>query len=293
MELIKPLKSEHDMYLLLSWIVDSCDLDISLSIQKYGCLKTLEKLQTNFNPKYVKRLKTINSFKDLKEILLKNEIQYISKIDPKWPKKLNDLFEFEPLGLFFKGDFNILEKNCISIVGTRKASSEGITTATEIAFDLARLDFAVISGGAIGIDSSCHHGTLIADGYVVSIQANGLNKFYPSKNADLFRKVLKKGLILSEYPPYRSPTKISFLHRNRLIAALSNATVVIEAQKISGALSTARYASKLGRHLLSVPGSIYSENSAGTNELIKNREAEVVTNSQDILEMVSPIGANI
>ena len=263
--MFKSLKSEHDMYLLLSWIVDSCDLDISLSIQKYGCLKTLEKLQTNFNSKYVKRLKTINSFKDLKEILLKNDIQYISKIDPKWPKKLNDLFEFEPLGLFFKGDFNILEKNCISIVGTRKASSEGITTATEIAFDLARLDFAVISGGALGIDSSSHHGALIADGYVVSIQANGLNKLYPSKNADLFRKVLKKGLILSEYPPFRLPTKISFLHRNRLIAGLSKATVVVEAQKISGALSTARYASKLGRNGRLAFESRYAATTMATN----------------------------
>ncbi|MFM7138832.1 MAG: DNA-processing protein DprA, partial [Actinomycetes bacterium] len=100
------------------------------------------------------------------------------------------------------------------------------------------------------------------------------------------------GLLISEYPPYRNANKISFLHRNRLIAALSIATLVIEAGEISGALSTARYATKLNRFLMAIPGSILTKSSLGTNDLIRNREAELVSDVKQILQVISPIGVN-
>ena len=286
---LSDVTDENDCYLILSWICDSCDLEIEKLIRKSGPFNTLEQIN---NKKYLNRLKNIDSLKSLKKHLDLNEINYISKIDSKWPSQLNDLSHLEPLGLFYKGKFEYLINKSIAIVGTRKSSSEGNMISTEIAFDLANKNFNIVSGGAIGIDFAAHHGALVANGVTISIQASGLNKLYPSKNLDQFQNIAKKGLLLSEYPPDRGATKISFLHRNRLIAAIALATLVIEAGEISGALSTARYATKLNRNLMAFPGSIFSKSSQGTNELIRNREAELVSDLDHILQIISPIGVN-
>ena len=289
MIILSQIQDEKDLYLLLSWIIDSCDSEISYGISKFGLKKTIESLS---NTKYKKRLKEIESINKLKETLDLNQINYISRIDQNWPKQLQDLKHIEPLGLFFKGNFEYILNKSLAIVGTRKSTYEGNMIATEIAFDLANTGLNIISGGAIGIDHAAHHGALIANGTTIAVQAAGLNKLYPSKNIDTFNKIINNGLLISEYPPYRNANKISFLHRNRLIAALSIGTLVIEAGEISGALSTARYATKLNRFLMAIPGSILSKSSLGTNELIRNREAELVSDVKQILQVISPIGVN-
>ena len=289
MIILSQIQDEKDLYLLLSWIIDSCDSEISHGISKFGLKKTIESLS---NTKYKKRLKEIESINKLKESLELNQINYISRIDQNWPKQLQDLKHIEPLGLFFKGNFEYILNKSLAIVGTRKSTYEGNMIATEIAFDLANTGLNIISGGAIGIDHAAHHGALIANGTTIAVQAAGLNKLYPSKNIDTFNKIINNGLLISEYPPYRNANKISFLHRNRLIAALSIGTLVIEAGEISGALSTARYATKLNRFLMAIPGSILSKSSLGTNELIRNREAELVSDVKQILQVISPIGVN-
>jgi DNA processing protein len=195
-----------------------------------------------------------------------------------------------PFGIFFKGDIDLLHQESISIVGTRKSSIYGNSIAGEFAFDLTSIGFNIISGGAIGIDTASHHGALNAQGKTICVQANGLHKFYPSKNDFLFEKIIKNGLMISEYPPGRNPTKNYFLDRNRIIAALSKSTMVVEAAEISGALSTVRHALRMQRLVLAVPGSIHSKSSVGTNELIRNREAESVTNLQQVLELILPLG---
>ena len=286
---LSQIHDEKDLYLLLSWIIDSCDSEISYGISKFGLKKTIESLS---NTKYKKRLKEIESINKLKETLDLNQINYMSRIDQNWPKQLQDLKHVEPLGLFFKGNFEYILNNSLAIVGTRKSTYEGNMIATEIAFDLANTGLNIISGGAIGIDHAAHHGALIANGTTIAVQAAGLNKLYPSKNIDTFNKIINNGLLISEYPPYRNASKISFLHRNRLIAALSIGTLVIEAGEISGALSTARYATKLNRILMAIPGSILSKSSLGTNELIRNRVAELVSDVKQILQVISPIGVN-
>ncbi len=289
MDNLSDVTAEKDAYLILSWICDSCDLEIENSIKKLGPYNTLKLIK---NKKYLNRLKNIESLKILKKQLDLTEIHYISQIDSKWPAQLNDLNNLVPLGLFYRGKIEYLINKSIAIVGTRKSSSEGNMISTEIAFDLANKNFNVVSGGAIGIDHAAHHGALVANGITVSIQASGLNKLYPSKNIDLFQNIAKTGLLLSEYPPDRGATKINFLHRNRLIAAIASATLVIEAGEISGALSTARYATKLNRNLMAFPGSIFSKSSQGTNELIRNREAELVSELNHVLQIISPIGVN-
>ncbi len=285
----KEIKDEKDLYLLLSWIIDSYDIQISQEILKFGIERVINSLT---NAKYLKRLKEIESIEELKESLELNEINYVSRIDSNWPKQLKDLNNIEPLGLFFKGKFNCFSKNSIAIVGTRKSTAEGNMISTEIAFDLAKKGINIVSGGAIGIDHAAHHGALIANGATIAVQAAGLKKLYPTKNIETFNKIMENGLLISEYPPNRNANKISFLHRNRIIAALSLGTLVIEAGEISGALSTARYATNLNRILMAIPGSILSKSSFGTNELIRNREAELVTDVKQILTLLSPIGVN-
>ena len=286
---LNEIKQEEDLYLLLSWITDSCDQEMSQQISNRGILKVFSAIT---NSKYLRRLKEIGSINELKEILQASKINYISKIDPNWPKQLLDLRQIEPIGLFYKGNFEIINNKSIAIVGTRKSSSEGNMISTEIAFDLARSGLNIISGGAIGIDNAAHQGALIANGVTISIQAAGLNKLYPSKNNETFNKIIKTGIMISEYPPNRISSKINFLHRNRLIAALSIGTIVIEAGKVSGALSTARYATKLNRILMAIPGSILSKSSIGTNDLIRNREAELIIDVKQILNLISPIGVD-
>lgn len=286
---LNEIKQEEDLYLLLSWITDSCDQEMCQQISNRGILKVISAIT---NSKYLRRLKEIESINKLKEILEASKISYISKIDPNWPKQLLDLRQIEPIGLFYKGNFEIINNKSIAIVGTRKSSSEGNMISTEIAFDLARSGLNIISGGAIGIDNAAHQGALIANGVTISIQAAGLNKLYPSKNNETFNKIIKTGIMISEYPPNRISSKINFLHRNRLIAALSIGTIVIEAGKVSGALSTARYATKLNRILMATPGSILSKSSIGTNDLIRNREAELVIDVKQILNLISPIGVD-
>jgi DNA processing protein len=292
---IKNINTEDDAFLALSWISDICDLDTYKLITKFGATETLNLINQN-NPRNVidkrrkNRLANLEDIQELKYILKQNSISYLSANDANWPKSLMDLGFNMPLGLFFKGDIDLLHQENVSIVGTRKSSIYGNSIAGEFAFDLASMGFSVVSGGAIGIDTSSHHGALNAQGKTICVQANGLHRLYPSKNKFLFEKIIENGLIISEYPPGRNPTKNYFLDRNRIIAALSKSTMVVEAAEISGALSTVRHALRMQRLVLAVPGSIHSKSSVGTNELIRNREAESVTNLQQVLELILPLG---
>ena len=289
------INTEEDAYLALSWISDVCDLETYRLITKFGALETLNLINQNnprnaFEKRRKNRLETLGDIQELKHVLKRYSINYLSAIDANWPKSLIDLGFNIPLGIFFKGDIDLLHQESISIVGTRKSSIYGNSIAGEFAFDLASIGFNVVSGGAIGIDTASHHGALNAQGKTICVQANGLHKFYPSKNDFLFEKIIKNGLMISEYPPGRNPTKNYFLDRNRIIAALSKSTMVVEAAEISGALSTVRHALRMQRLVLAVPGSIQSKSSVGTNELIRNREAESVTNLQQVLELILPLG---
>jgi DNA processing protein len=288
-------KTEEDAYLALSWISDVCDLETYRLITKFGAIETLNLINQNnprnaFEKRRKNRIETIGDIQELKYVLKRYSINYLPAIDANWSKSLIDLGFNMPLGIFFKGDIDLLHQESISIVGTRKSSIYGNSIAGEFAFDLASIGFNVVSGGAIGIDTASHHGALNAQGKTICVQANGLHKFYPSKNDFLFEKIIKNGLMISEYPPGRNPTKNYFLDRNRIIAALSKSTMVVEAAEISGALSTVRHALRMQRLVLAVPGSIHSKSSVGTNELIRNREAESVTNLQQVLELILPLG---
>ena len=142
----------------------------------------------------------------------------------------------------------------------------------------------------MGIDVIAHHSTLLAKGTTICVQANGLDNFYPKANQELISRIVDNGAVVSEYPPGRPPGKSQFLERNRIIAALAGGVVVVEAPKISGSLSTANHASKISRMVMAFPGEVSSDNSTGTNELIKTKQAEIITNYLDVIELLAPLG---
>jgi DNA processing protein len=292
---ILKVTTEEEALLVLSWISDSCDIELANSIKESRLIENTNQLiglipQKPQEIKRKKRLELIQKIDQIQQTLQNLGITFISKINSNYPPRLKDLGKIAPYGLYVYGDLNTFEQRSLAVVGTRKSNAQGNMLAGEISFDLASKNIVIISGGAIGIDTASHHGALNAGGKTITVQANGLNKLYPSKNDYLFSKIKECGLIVSEYPPGRAPTKNSFLERNRLIASLSDATLVVQAPEISGALSTARYATKLGRPLMAFPGEVGDKSSEGTNELIRTREAESVLNVNHILEILLPIG---
>src|SRR5579864_8992102 len=151
---------------------------------------------------------------------------------------------------------------------------------------LAERGWAVISGGAFGIDAAAHRGALGADGVTVVLLAGGLSYAYPKGHHDLFAAIAGQGVLVSEWPPDRAPTRPGFLVRNRVIAALSCGTVVVEAALRSGALNTARHAYGQGRPLMAVPGPVTSQQSAGCHEAIREWGAVCVTGARDVMELL-------
>ena len=212
--------------------------------------------------------------------------------DAEWPTQLDDLADARPLLLWARGtaDLRLTCVNSVSMVGSRAATGYGNHVAVEMAAALSESGVGVVSGGAFGIDASSHRGALAADGATVAVLAGGLEFGYPRSHSELFLAIAAQGLVLSECPPERGPTRPGFLIRNRIIAALSRGTVVVEAALRSGALNSARHARELCRQVMAVPGPVTSEQSAGCHELIRDYGAMCVTCAGDVLEHVGLAG---
>ena len=212
--------------------------------------------------------------------------------DPEWPTQLDDLGTVRPLLLWLRGcgDLRLSCVSSVAMVGARAATGYGNHVAVEMAAGLAERDLGIVSGGAFGIDASAHRGALAADGVTVAVLAGGLEFGYPRGHTDLFVAIARQGVLVSECPPDRGPTRPGFLIRNRLIAALSRGTVVVEAALRSGALNSARHARELCRPVMAVPGPVTSEQSAGCHELIRDFGAMCVTCASDVLQHVCPPG---
>jgi DNA processing protein len=176
-----------------------------------------------------------------------------------------------------------------AIVGTRAATAYGEHVAAELSAGLVERDVAVVSGGAYGVDGAAHRAALAAEGITVAVLAGGLDVLYPAGHSALLHRISQEGLVVSEYPPGVRPARHRFLTRNRLVAALSGATVVVEAALRSGAASTAAWARALGRVVCAVPGPITSTASAGCHALVRSG-AELVTRADEIVEIVGRAG---
>ncbi|MDR0738787.1 MAG: DNA-processing protein DprA [Oscillospiraceae bacterium] len=205
--------------------------------------------------------------------------------DFRYPKLLKEIRN-PPCVLYCKSqkfDFSKKAFVSVSMVGTRAASEYGLDTAYKLAFKLAKNDITVVSGGALGIDSAAHKGALDANGKTVAVLGCGINCKYLAKNELLREKIFEKGAILSEFPANFPAVPRNFPLRNRIISGISLGTIVVEADKRSGSLITARLALKQNRDLFSVPGGIFNKTSTGTNLLIKHG-AKPLLSVQDILK---------
>lgn len=215
--------------------------------------------------------------------------------DDLWPAQLADLGIQEPLCLWWRGMEQPLPgaARCVALVGSRDSTSYGASVTGDLAYSLSQRGFTVVSGGAYGIDAHAHRAALAGGSGAVptiAVMAGGVDRFYPSGNEDLLRAVCNQGAVLAEVPPGSAPTRYRFLQRNRLIAALSAVTVVVEARWRSGALNTAHHAETLGRAVGAVPGSVHSANSAGCHRLLRDGGAICVTDAGEIAELASPSG---
>lgn len=207
--------------------------------------------------------------------------------DRDWPAGLDDLGVHAPLALWALSPSVPLPRfeRSVALVGSRSSTDYGQRVTTEMSCGLADRGFAIVSGGAAGIDGIAHRGALVSGGSTVAVLAGGLDRLYPAANVDLLHRIAREGVVLAEMPCGARPMAARFLKRNRLIAALSRVTVVVEAASRSGAANTAAHAAQLGRPLGAVPGSVYSGLSAGTHTILRETDAVLVRNAADVAEL--------
>ncbi|MCW3494293.1 DNA-processing protein DprA [Microbacterium sp. SSM24] len=215
-------------------------------------------------------------------------VAIITRADSDWPGQLDDLGMHAPHCLWVRGDRGLLAqlRPSVAIVGARAATSYGDHVALELSADLAGGGIPVISGGAYGIDGAAHRAALGVGGRTVALLAGGVDRSYPAGHSGLIEGIAATGAVVSEVPCGAAPTKWRFLQRNRLIAALSDATIVVEAGWRSGSLNTAGHAASLSRRLGAVPGPVTSAASAGTHRLLREFDAACITSAADVRELL-------
>ncbi|MEU9701829.1 DNA-processing protein DprA [Streptomyces sp. NPDC047981] len=211
--------------------------------------------------------------------------------DAEWPRQLDDLGDTRPVGLWARGpaDLRTWALRSVAVVGARACTPYGAHMATTLASGLAEEGWVVVSGAAFGIDGAAHRGALAARGATVAVLACGVDIPYPRGHAELIGRVAQQGVVIGELPPGSHPTPSRFILRNRVIAALTRGTVVVEAEYRSGSLVTARAAARLGRYTMGVPGPVTSGLSAGVHELLRG-EATLVTEAAEVIELVGDMG---
>lgn len=222
------------------------------------------------------------------ELASRSDVRLVVPGDACWPVALDDLGVHAPVCLWVRGEVVALTGTAASValVGARAASGYGEHVATELSAELSARGVTVVSGAAYGIDGAAHRAALAEDGTTVALLAGGVDRPYPAGHADLLRRIALHGAVASEMPCGAAPTKWRFLQRNRTIAALSAATVVVEAGRRSGSLNTAGHASQLGRPLGAVPGPVTSTTSAGCHRLLREYDAQCITCADDVLELL-------
>ncbi|HUH16047.1 MAG TPA: DNA-processing protein DprA [Gaiellaceae bacterium] len=219
-----------------------------------------------------------------RERLAARSVRFLARSDAEFPPLLRAIHD-PPVGLFLRGagSAELLRRPAVGIVGARACSPYGAQVARSLGRELAGAGLVVVSGLARGVDGEAHRGALEADGLTVAVLGCGVDRDYPASNRELARRICERGLVVSEYAPGVEPAPWRFPARNRIIAGLAAATVVVEARERSGALITADLALEEGREVFAVPGEITSALSAGTNALLR-QGATALTSPDDVLD---------
>lgn len=228
--------------------------------------------QAGLGSKTISRLIEVRQAVDLEGLAAKMEAQGVKVVtwdDAGYPARLKDIEQPPPV-LYIRGEWLPEDDFAVAIVGTRRITAYGRQITEELAAHLGASGLTVVSGLARGVDAVAHSAALRAGGRTVAVLGSGVDRIYPPENRALAAEIMKRGALLSDYPLGTAPESSNFPPRNRIIAGLSLATVVVEAGETSGALITAEFAAEQGRDVFAVPGSILAPQSKGTNRLIQN-----------------------
>jgi len=236
-----------------------------------------------------RRLKLISIQESMKQIE-KLDGTLITPEDEYWPVALSDLGDGAPTALWVLGDAKVLGETGLSVIGSRLASDYGLELTRSMVRYSVNQDWVIVSGGALGIDAMASASAIGNSGKTVAVMAGGLDQLYPKGNYELFERIRLQGCLVSEVAPGVSPSRWRFLQRNRLIAALGQATLVVEAGFRSGSINTAGHANEIGRPVGAVPGRIDSVRSAGCHRLIREGRAELIATPGHLMELMGNAG---
>ena len=285
----KVLIDEYEARLTLFSVIEPGHTGWSQEIQRVGAIAVLQGLlggqyDSQSCSNLLRKIDQTN-FEMLQTAVAVSDSEFIYPGHSEWPKQVDQLAN-PPIGLIVKGDLSHLSQKSIAIVGTREPSQYGQEMAAEFATAFVMHGWNVVSGGALGIDTCAHVAALKSSGKTIAVIASGVLVDYPSSNSRLFKAISTNGAMVSEVMPYVHAAQNRFLTRNRLIAALSCATLVVEAAYRSGSLRTARDAADLMRPVMAIPGQLNSPTSQGCHRLIAERAAEIVSCVEDAVEFV-------
>jgi DNA processing protein len=244
------------------------------------------------NTKFASRLRELVANCEIDQILSSAataNLEFITPDDACWPIALSDLDDTMPLGLWIRGNLDLaaITDKSVAIVGARASTDYGQRMASDLASHLSAHELTVVSGAAFGIDAAAHRGALAIDCPTVAVLACGADQVYPAAHQALLERIAEQGLVISEAPPGARAAKHLFLIRNRLIAALTGATVVIEAALRSGSLSTSMWAHSLGRQVWGVPGPVTSPASAGVHAAIRDQVMDILLEPAEVIKFFS------
>lgn len=289
----------------LSCAVEPGDGTTSSLVRQMGAEQALERSLTvtagETGERLAERLGEVDPVRQLDQAA-RCGIRFLVPGDPEWPPGLDDLddaitevgFGGTPPGLWVKGPMPLTElATSVAVVGSRAASVYGVEITRAMCEHLALAGVPVVSGGALGIDFEAHDAALTADGVTAAVLACGVDRVYPAHNRRLLHHLASEFAVVSEQPPGSAPTRPRFLARNRLIAAMTSGTVVVEAALRSGALNTAGWAESLHRQVMCVPGPVTSYTSQGVNNFLREGRGTVVTHGAEVLELVAAAGQHL
>ena len=295
--------SERDARMALSCAVDGGEPEAALLVERLGAQGAWARIGEGALGEPLARRAAATDVQVVQRLADRSGTRFVVPGDEEWVEGLDDLARAEPIqhrggvpfGLWLRGPGHLgqLTARSVGVVGSRAATAYGSGVATDLGAELAELGTTVVSGMAFGIDAAAHRGALVVGGPTLAVVANGVDVAYPPGNAALFDAVVRDNLLVSELPPGAHPTRIRFLARNRLIAALSLGTVVVEAALRSGARNTAGWALQCQRPLMAVPGPVHSRASTAPHLMIRNGQATLVTSAAEVMELVAGMGEHL
>ena len=283
--------------LALSRLAEPGDVALGTDVVQHGAEEVLARVRAGAGgggvrvAGYRTRLDRLDVDTDV-EVATRSGARLVVPGDEEWPSQLDDLGPARPLLLWVTGR-DELERVCrrsVAVVGARACTPYGEAVAGELSAGLADRGWAVVSGGAFGVDAAAHRGALAVGGSTVAVLACGVDVAYPVAHTSLLAAVRESGVVVSELPPGAHPTRTRFLERNRVIAALTRGTVVVEAAIRSGARNTAGHADRLSRTVMAVPGPVTSASSAGCHQMVRDEGALLVTSAADVVDAVGVLG---